>query len=51
MTHRRDDKSFDQVLEVLIGNGLDGMAAALEVILNEAMKLERSSFAYDSFLL
>ena len=44
MTHRSDNKSFEQVLEVLIENGLDGMASALEVILNEAMKLERSSF-------
>ncbi|MBN2070935.1 MAG: IS256 family transposase [Candidatus Krumholzibacteriota bacterium] len=44
MTHRRDNKAFDQVLEVLIENGLDGMASALEVVLNEAMKLERSSF-------
>ncbi|MBN2222110.1 MAG: transposase [Vallitaleaceae bacterium] len=44
MTHRSDNKAFDQVLEVLIENGLDGMASALEVIFNEAMKLERSAF-------
>jgi putative transposase len=44
MTHHSDNKAFDQVLEVLIENGLDGMASALEVVLNEAMKLERSSF-------
>lgn len=44
MTHHSDNKAFDQVLEVLIENGLDGMASALEVIFNEAMKLERSDF-------
>ena len=44
MTHRGENKAFDQVLEVLIENGLDGMASALEVVFNEAMKLERSDF-------
>jgi transposase-like protein len=31
-------------MEVLIENGLEGMAAAMEVVFNEAMKLERSDF-------
>ena len=44
MTHRSDDKVFGQVFEVLIENGLDGMASAIEVLLNEAMKIERSDF-------
>jgi len=44
MTHRDDNKGFDQVLEVLIENGLDGMASAMEVLYNEAMKIERSAF-------
>lgn len=44
MTHRNDDKAFKQVLEVLIENGLEGMAAAMEVLFNEAMKMERSAF-------
>lgn len=45
MTHRgEDDKAFRQVLEVLIDNGLGGMASAMEVLLNEAMKIERSAF-------
>ena len=44
MTHRSDNKAFDQVLEVLIENGLEGMASAMEVIFNEAMKLERADF-------
>ncbi len=41
MTHRKDNKAFDQVLEVLIENGLEGLAEAMEIIFNEAMKLER----------
>ena len=44
MTHREDNKAFAQVLEVLIENGLEGMATAMEVIFNEAMKLERADF-------
>lgn len=44
MTHREDNKAFDRVLEVLIENGLEGMAEAMEVIFNEAMKLERADF-------
>jgi len=44
MTHRGENKAFDQVLEVLIENGLEGMATAMEVIVNEAMKLERADF-------
>jgi transposase-like protein len=44
MTHRRNNKALDQVLEVLIENGLDGMATAMEVVFNEAMKIERAGF-------
>ncbi len=44
MTHRRDNIVFDQVFEVLIEKVLDGMAVALEVIFNEAMKFEIESF-------
>ena len=44
MTHRADNKAFDRVLEVLIENGLEGMAEAMEVIFNEAMKIERAGF-------
>jgi len=44
MTHRQDNKSLGEVLEVLIEHGLDGMARAMEIIFNEAMKLERSGF-------
>ena len=44
MTHRGDNKAFEQVLEVLIENGLEGLAEAMEIIFNEAMKLERADF-------
>ncbi len=45
MAHRSDDnKAFRQVLEVLIENGLHGMATAMEVFLSEAMKIERTAF-------
>lgn len=44
MTHRADSRAYAAVLEVLIENGFEGMAAAMEVLLNEAMKLERSQF-------
>ena len=45
MAHRSEnDKAFQQVLEVLIENGLEGMARAMEVLFNEAMKIERTAF-------
>ena len=45
MAHRSEDnKAFQQVLEALIENGLDGIASAMEVLFNEAMKVERSAF-------
>jgi len=34
---------FQEVIELLTANGLDGMARALEILINEAMKIERSS--------
>ena len=44
MTHREDNKTLREVLEVLIEHGLYGMARAMEIMFNEAMKLERSGF-------
>lgn len=44
MTHRVEDTTIAHVMETLIANGLDGMADALSVLMNEAMKLERSNF-------
>ena len=44
MTHRVDDTTISQVMETLINNGLGGLAEAVSVLMNEAMKLERSGF-------
>jgi putative transposase len=42
--HPDDSKSVSRALEILTENGLDGMARALEIVLDEAMKLERAEF-------
>jgi len=44
MTHTVDSTAIEQVLEVLVDEGLDGLSRAFEILLNEAMKLERSRF-------
>jgi putative transposase len=44
MTHRVDSKAIEQVVEVLIDEGLEGMDRAFEILMNEAMKVERSRF-------
>ena len=42
MTHDDHSTAFDSVLHLLVDHGFDGMAEAITVLLNEAMKLERS---------
>jgi putative transposase len=44
MTHRVDSRAIEQVVEVLIEEGPGGMARAFEILMNEAMRLERSRF-------
>jgi hypothetical protein len=44
MTHHLDSTTISDVLKVLAENGLDGMAEAMRILLNETMKLERSAF-------
>ena len=44
MTHGVDSKAIEQVVEVLIDEGLGGMSRAFEILMNEAMKVERSRF-------
>lgn len=39
-----DSTAMRSALELLVENGFDGMASALEILLNEAMKLERADF-------
>ncbi len=42
MTHQLQSNELEQVLQLLCDNGFDGMAQAIEILLNEAMKLERA---------
>jgi len=44
MTHRLEDTTIAQVMETLITHGLDEMAEVFSLLMNEAMKLERSKF-------
>jgi transposase-like protein len=41
MTHRIDSTSLNDVFQSLAEHGFDGMAAAMQVLLNECMKIER----------
>jgi len=41
MAHRQHGNAFDNAMELLIENGFDGMANVLQILLNEAMKIER----------
>lgn len=44
MAHHADDRTtLDEVLNMLVENGLEGMADAMATMLNEAMKIERST--------
>ena len=42
MTHQGQPTALDEMMELLTEHGFDGMAQAIGVLLNEAMKLERS---------
>ena len=42
--HTPDATSFDSDLELLTENGFEGLSRALELLLNEAMRLERSEY-------
>ena len=42
MTHDDQFTRFDELLQLLSENGFDGMAEAIEILMNEAMKLERA---------
>jgi transposase-like protein len=44
VAHHEDERTtLDGVLEMLVENGLEGMADAMATMLNEAMKIERSA--------
>jgi transposase-like protein len=42
MTHQTQTNAFDTLMELLAEQGFDGMAQAITLLLNEAMKLERA---------
>jgi transposase-like protein len=42
VTHQTQTTALDEITELLAENGLDGLAQAVVVLLNEVMKLERS---------
>ena len=42
MTHDVQSTAFTEVLQLLCDHGFDGMAEAIEILVNEAMKLERA---------
>lgn len=42
MTHTHQSNGRDEVIQLLAENGFDGMAQAIEILMDEAMKLERS---------
>jgi transposase-like protein len=42
--HETDSRTLGRALEILTENGMDGMARALEIVFNTAMKIERGEF-------
>lgn len=44
MTHPSEDSAIRAAMESLIDNGLDGLGEALRILMNEAMKIERTDF-------
>lgn len=42
MTHQNESNVLGQVVELLAQNGFDGLASVIELLLNQAMRVERS---------
>jgi transposase-like protein len=42
MTHQNESTPYDQMIQVLDEHGFDGMARAMQILINEAMKIERN---------
>jgi hypothetical protein len=42
--HKPDPTAFHTALELLTDHGFENMAGALQILMNEAMELERSAF-------
>ena len=43
MTQHSNDTTMNAVMEIINDNGLDGLGNAVSILINEAMKIERSS--------
>ena len=44
MTHQSQSTELTAAVKLLSENGFEGMANAIEILLNEAMKLERTEY-------
>lgn len=44
MTYQTEDTAFDQAMELLIQNGFNDIAEPIRILMNTAMKVERSHF-------
>ena len=44
MTHQNQSSEVAAVVQLLANEGFEGMANAMQILLNEAMKLERSEY-------
>ena len=42
MTHKNDSTALAEAMEQVIEHGMDGLSDAMTILLNEAMKIERS---------
>jgi transposase-like protein len=42
MSHQNESTPLDQMIQVLDEHGFDGMARAMQILINEAMKIERN---------
>ena len=42
MTHATDDSAISMALEQIIENGFEGLDTAVSILINEAMRIERS---------
>ena len=42
MDNRKEDNAYEQVMEIIIDQGMDGMGKAMTILMNEAMKAERA---------
>ena len=46
MTCQTENTQFELAMELLIENGFDGMARAISILLNAAMRIERSRYLH-----